>query len=92
MKLLMIYLIIVNAAGLLLMLIDKQRAQKNQWRIRESTLIGIAVVGGSVGVFLGMRIFRHKTKHAKFYIGVPVILILHALLTVLLFAFRIDLL
>jgi len=65
------------------MLIDKYRAQKNQWRIRESTLIGIAVIGGSIGIFLGMRLFRHKTKHAKFYIGVPLILALQLLLTVL---------
>ena len=83
MKFIVIYLLTVNAVGLLFMLIDKYRAQNNQWRIRESTLIGIAVIGGSIGIFLGMRLFRHKTKHAKFYIGVPLILALQLLLTVL---------
>ena len=77
MKYFTIYLLLINAAGLLLMLIDKQRAKKNQWRIRESTLIGMAIIGGSVGVFLGMRMFRHKTKHTKFVVGVPILMAVH---------------
>ena len=68
---LMYYLLTVNAAGFLLMLIDKVKARKNRWRIRESVLLGTAAIGGSVGVFAGMQAFRHKTLHKRFSIGVP---------------------
>lgn len=74
MKILLWYLLTVNALGSLLMLADKLRAKKNKWRIRESTLLGCAAIGGSVGVLLGMHLFRHKTLHSKFAIGVPLIL------------------
>ena len=80
---LLIYLLIINAVGILFMLADKQKAKKKQWRIPEATLMGIAAVGGSVGVLIGMYTFRHKTKHAKFYIGVPLLLILQLSLAVL---------
>ena len=80
---LLIYLLIINAVGILFMLADKQKAKKKQWRIPEATLMGIAAVGGSVGVLIGMYAFRHKTKHAKFYIGVPLLLILQIGLAVL---------
>ena len=68
---LMYYLLTVNAAGFLLMLIDKEKARKNRWRIRESVLLGTAAIGGSIGVFVGMQAFRHKTLHKRFSIGVP---------------------
>lgn len=68
---LMYYLLTVNAAGFLLMLIDKVKARKNRWRIRESVLLGTAAIGGSIGVFAGMQAFRHKTLHKRFSIGVP---------------------
>ncbi len=74
MKYLMLYLLLVNAAGFLSMLIDKYKAKKNLWRIPEKTLMGIAVLGGSVGALLGMYTVRHKTRHPKFTIGIPVIL------------------
>ena len=80
---LLIYLLIINAVGIFFMLADKQKAKKKQWRIPEATLMGIAAVGGSVGVLFGMYAFRHKTKHAKFYIGVPLLLILQIGLAVL---------
>ena len=83
MKIFLIYLLLINALGFILMRADKKRSIKNRWRIRENTLIGIAVFGGCVGVLTGMRIFRHKTKHPKFYIGLPVILTLQALICVL---------
>ena len=73
MKLLAIYLIIVNAAGFILMLVDKYKAKNNLWRIPEATLIGAALIGGSGGVLAGMKLCRHKTKHLKFSLGVPVI-------------------
>lgn len=80
---LLIYLLIINAVGIFFMLADKHKAKKKQWRIPEATLMGIAAVGGSVGVLIGMYTFRHKTKHAKFYIGVPLLLILQIGLAVL---------
>ena len=73
--LVLLYLIIVNAAAFLLMLADKLKAKRGAWRIPETTLMGIAAIGGSVGALAGMYLFRHKTKHIKFTLGIPVILI-----------------
>ena len=80
-----VYLIVINAFSLLLMLIDKQRAKKNLWRISEGTLIGVAALGGSLGCLLGMRFFRHKTLKPKFFVGVPLILVLQLLLGIALY-------
>lgn len=74
MKIILIYLLIINAAGFLVMTIDKLYAKKNMWRIPERTLLGVAVIGGSIGVLAAMYTVRHKTKHMKFVIGVPLIL------------------
>ena len=76
MKYILLYLALVNAAAFLLMLVDKIKAKKNLWRIKESTLILSAVLGGSIGALAGMYTFRHKTLHHKFTIGIPAILIL----------------
>ncbi len=76
MKYFLIYLLIINALGFLLMLIDKHKARKNKWRIPEATLMIVAALGGSIGSLLGMYTVRHKTKHPKFTIGIPVILVL----------------
>lgn len=76
MKLFTIYLIIVNALGFALMLIDKQKARRGKWRIPEATLMGVAAIGGSVGSLLGMYTVRHKTRHIKFTLGIPSILVL----------------
>ena len=73
-KLLLYYLLIINAAGFALMLVDKWKAKKNRWRVRESTLLMVAALGGSVGSLLGMYLFRHKTRHLKFTLGIPLIL------------------
>lgn len=75
-----IYLLIINAAAFLLMLIDKQKAKKNRWRIPESTLMLSSVLGGSIGALAGMYTFRHKTKHLKFSLGIPAILLIQLLL------------
>ena len=75
MKYLFLYLAIINAVGFLLMLIDKWKAKHNRWRIPEATLMGVAALGGSVGSLLGMYTVRHKTKHIKFTVGIPVILV-----------------
>ena len=74
MKYILAYLLIVNAAAFLLMLVDKIKAKKNRWRIRESTLMISAAIGGSIGALAGMYTFRHKTLHRKFTIGIPLIL------------------
>lgn len=74
MKILLWYLLIVNALGFLIMLADKLKAKKKAWRIPEARLMGIAAIGGSIGILAGMYIFRHKTQHPKFTIGVPLIL------------------
>ena len=73
---LFIYLCSVNAAGFLLMLADKRKAIQNRWRIPERVLLGTALFGGSIGCYAGMHLFRHKTKHLKFAVGIPVILAL----------------
>ena len=73
----LLYLIIINATGFLLMLADKSKAKRGAWRIPEATLMGVAVIGGSIGSLIGMKLFRHKTRHPKFYIGIPLILALH---------------
>ena len=83
-KLILIYLLIVNALGFLLMLVDKRKAQKNLWRIPEATLFLMAAIGGSIGSIAGMYKFRHKTKHWQFVIGMPAILILQLALVFLL--------
>lgn len=82
MKPLLVYLFTINAAGFLLMLWDKQKAKKNLWRIPEATLLGIAVLGGSLGCLWGMHAARHKTKHLQFSLGLPVILAVQILLLV----------
>lgn len=74
MKYLLIYLLIINALGFLLMLIDKWKAKHNRWRIPEATLMTVAAIGGSVGSLIGMYTVRHKTKHPKFALGIPLIL------------------
>lgn len=74
-KYLFIYLIVINLVGFITMYIDKKKSQKRQWRVPEARLFGIAIVFGSIGILLGMYLFRHKTKHMKFVIGIPIILI-----------------
>ncbi len=84
MTILRTYLVLINAAALLLMRADKQKARRGAWRIPEATLMGVALLGGSVGAILGMQLFRHKTKHPKFYLGLPLILAVQIGLTVIL--------
>jgi uncharacterized membrane protein YsdA (DUF1294 family) len=78
------YLVLVNAAALALMLADKHKARRGAWRIPEVTLMGVALIGGSLGAIAGMYLFRHKTRHLKFTLGLPLILAVQVwLLTVL---------
>ncbi|MBR2046782.1 MAG: DUF1294 domain-containing protein [Agathobacter sp.] len=75
----LLYLVVVNIIGFLIMGIDKAKAKAKAWRIPEKTLLGIAVLGGAIGVWLGMETFRHKTKHPQFKYGLPLILIIELL-------------
>ena len=79
----LIYLCIINAAGFIFMLLDKLKAKKNLWRIPEATLFTVAILGGSIGSLLGMYAVRHKTKHLKFTIGMPLIFALQVMVAVL---------
>ena len=72
----LIYLAAVNGIAFLLCGIDKWKARRERWRIPEKTLFLSAIAGGSVGFLLGMQLFRHKTKHKSFTIGIPLILAL----------------
>ena len=79
------YLIGINVLAFLLFGIDKWKAKRDKWRIPEATLLLFAVLGGSIGALLGMRVFHHKTKHKKFLIGLPLILLAQIVLAYLLF-------
>lgn len=76
------YLLIINALGFWIMLADKRRAKRNAWRIPEARLMLTAALGGSIGVLAGMYLFRHKTKHPKFTLGVPLILAVQVVIAV----------
>ena len=82
-KILLVYLLIINAVGFILMLVDKIKAKKNKWRIPEATLFLVAAIGGSIGSIAGMYTFRHKTKHFSFILGMPLILAIQIVLIIL---------
>ena len=84
-ELIILYLLIINAIAFLLMLADKYKAKKNLWRIPEATLMTSALLGGSIGALAGMYTVRHKTKHIKFTLGIPLILIAQIALGVFLY-------
>lgn len=86
-KIEIIYLIVMNIAGLSVMGIDKRRAVRHQWRIPEKTLFLISLLGGSAGTWAGMYVFRHKTRHWYFVIGMPLILLVQIALIVHFFAY-----
>ena len=73
-----VYLVLVNVIAFLMYGLDKWKAKKGMRRIQEKTLLGMAAIGGSVGAFAGMQVFRHKIRKPKFYLGVPLIFILQA--------------
>ena len=86
MQYLYMYLVIINALACLLMLIDKIKAIRKRWRIPERTLLGVCAIGGSLGGMIGMKLFRHKTLHPQFSIGIPVMLAVHIVALVILHA------
>ena len=71
----LIYLAIINVVTFFMYGVDKWKAKKSMWRIRETALLGLAVLGGSIGAWIGMKVWHHKTLHKKFRYGVPAIII-----------------
>jgi len=71
------YMLLMSVVLFVLMGVDKKRALRNEWRIKERTLFFIALIGGALGGTVGMRVFRHKTKHASFAVGMPLLLMLN---------------
>ncbi|MBD5444843.1 MAG: DUF1294 domain-containing protein [Lachnospiraceae bacterium] len=78
------YLITVNLIGFVIMGVDKLKAKKRAWRIPESTLFVVALIGGSLGTTIGMHAFRHKTRHWYFLYGMPAILVIQIAIVVVL--------
>ena len=76
----LIYLAATNVATFLIYGIDKYKARKKKWRITETALLLLAVIGGSIGAWLGMKVWHHKTKHKKFKYGIPAIIILQVII------------
>ena len=75
-QLILIYLAVINVATFFTYGIDKWKAKRSKWRISEATLLGLAVIGGSLGAWLGMKVWHHKTMHKKFKYGIPLILMI----------------
>ena len=82
MKLFAIYLVVMNVLGVAVMWSDKRRARLHRWRIPEKVLFGVSLLGGSAGTWAGMYLFRHKTKHWYFVVGMPLILVCQAALAI----------
>lgn len=85
MKIVLIYLLLLNVFGFLAMYSDKQKAIRKQYRIPEKTLFMLAFLGGSLGTTLGMNVFRHKTKHWYFKFGMPTILVGQVVIGIIIF-------
>ncbi|MCR5746533.1 MAG: DUF1294 domain-containing protein [Lachnospiraceae bacterium] len=81
----MVYLIVISMITFACFGIDKWKAVNNKWRIKEATLMGLCLIGGSVGGLLGMYIFHHKSRKPLFSIGIPVILILQIIILVIVY-------
>ena len=76
------YLAVINFVAVILTLHDKRTAAKSKWRVSEKTLLLAPAIGGAVGMFVTMRLIRHKTKHPKFMIGIPVLIAVQIAITV----------
>ncbi|GGP13358.1 DUF1294 domain-containing protein [Oceanobacillus neutriphilus] len=74
-----IYLLVANVIGFYLMFKDKQKAKQHAYRIPERTFWLLAILGGSIGLYIGMQTFRHKTKHKSFTIGIPIFIIVNVI-------------
>ena len=83
--LLVAYVAIINTLAFIVYGIDKLKAKKGKWRIPESTLLLLAIIGGSIGAWFGIKVWHHKTLHKKFKYGIPLIVITHIAITVYIF-------
>lgn len=81
-NIILIYLAVINVATFLTFGLDKWKAKRNKWRVRESALLTLAVLGGSIGAWFGMKVWHHKTQHKKFHYGIPLIFIAQIALVV----------
>ena len=81
------YIVIISIIGWILPIVDKKRAQKDEWRIRERTLFIVSALGGSLAMYLSMKKYRHKTKHKRFMIGIPAIMIVQIVIILLILYF-----
>ena len=81
-EIVVIYLVVINVVAFVVYGVDKYKAKRGRWRTPEATLLGLAAIGGSIGAWLGMRVWHHKTMHKKFQYGVPLILIAQIALVV----------
>ena len=82
-EIVVIYLVVINVVAFVVYGVDKYKAKRGRWRTPEATLLGLAAIGGSIGAWLGMKVWHHKTMHKKFQYGVPLILIAQIALVVL---------
>ena len=82
-KYILLYFLIINLLGFLMMYLDKKKAIKGKWRISEKSLFMVTLLGGGIGTNIGMNLFRHKTKKMRFSIGFPTILIVEILLIIM---------
>jgi uncharacterized membrane protein YsdA (DUF1294 family) len=87
MKIILVYLLLINIIGIYIMYLDKRKAKKGYWRIPEATLFMVAALFGSVGILVGMRLYHHKTKHFKFVFGIPATLVVQAFLIYKLYSY-----
>ena len=87
-EIVVIYLVVINVVAFVVYGVDKYKAKRGRWRTPEATLLGLAAIGGSIGAWLGMRVWHHKTMHKKFQYGVPLILIAQIALVVLILQSR----
>lgn len=83
-----IYILVINITGFASMGVDKYKAKNRLWRIKEATLFMYAIIGGSVGSILGMYVFHHKTKHTKFVVGMPLVLVAQILIAAFIYKFK----
>ena len=77
MNALICYIVVINLVSFMMFGIDKYKARRGQWRISEATLLAVAAIGGSIGAWMGMKVWHHKTLHSKFRYGVPIMLLVH---------------
>lgn len=82
----LVYFILINIISIIVTIVDKVSAISHRWRVRESTLLLLSALGGSVSMFVTMQIIRHKTRHLKFMLGIPVIIIVQGLLAFLIWS------